>query len=195
MDSETKFHYFWQDHTPFSQWHESHYTLDGYQYVCAEQGMMHGKALLFKEMEVAKEIMQTGSPRKMKSLGRKVNGFDDKVWAEHRRNIVYRNSVAKYTQNEHLRQALLDTGARTILVEASPLDRIWGIGLDEAQARETPPSQWKGLNLLGQILTQVRNEIASGVHDALIRQPEEKEVDNHQVDNISSNFLEQTEKS
>eukprot|EP00567_Pseudictyota_dubia_P012365 CAMPEP_0197443822 /NCGR_PEP_ID=MMETSP1175-20131217/9462_1 /TAXON_ID=1003142 /ORGANISM="Triceratium dubium, Strain CCMP147" /LENGTH=242 /DNA_ID=CAMNT_0042974505 /DNA_START=72 /DNA_END=804 /DNA_ORIENTATION=- len=156
-DRRDRFHFFWKAGSPFSQWHRSRYELDGFQYVCAEQGMMHGKALLFEDGEMAELIMEAESPRKMKALGQSVRGFDEKTWKRHREDIVYRNNVAKFTQNEGLREALLATTGT--LVEASPSDKIWGIGLNEDVARRTHPSQWKGLNLLGKILTRVRDEI------------------------------------
>ena len=171
-DEKTRFHFFWETESPFSQWHRSRYTLNGFSYSCAEQGMMHGKALLFDDQEVAALVLQTNNPRKIKSLGRKVQGFDEKVWEQNRWKIVYENSVAKFTQNAHMRKALLSTQPNCLLVEASPSDRIWGIGLVEAEARQLPPSQWKGLNLLGQILTQVRDEIATGMHNDCMIQPE-----------------------
>jgi len=128
--------------------------------------MMHGKALLFKDDEVAKQILKANQPKKMKELGRKVKGFDAQVWAAHRETIVRRNSVAKFTQNPTLREALLAAGKReagsVLMVEASPRDRIWGIGMNEKTARVTPREQWRGLNLLGLILTEVRDDILDG---------------------------------
>lgn len=123
--------------------------------------MMHGKALLFEDHEIAAKILQTTSPRTMKALGRKVRGFNDKVWTKNRERIVYENSMAKFTQNPHLLQGLLNTNG--LLVEASPYDAIWGIGLAEASARNMPHKQWPGLNLLGKILTQVRDDILASV--------------------------------
>lgn len=128
---------------------------------------MHGKALLFQDYAVARKIMLVNSPRKMKSLGRQVRGFDSKLWDANREDIVYQNSLAKFTQNTHLREALMETGCTT-LVEASPYDKIWGIGLHESEARDISPDEWPGQNLLGEILTRVRNEIRSGKHDTLI---------------------------
>mmetsp|Transcript_12181 Transcript_12181/g.26870 ORF Transcript_12181/g.26870 Transcript_12181/m.26870 type:complete len:169 (-) Transcript_12181:181-687(-) len=160
----------------FSQWHMSTYTMNGVDYVCCEQGMMHGKALLFGDFDTARLILKTNSPRKMKSLGRKVKRFSEEEWNKNRIDIVYRNNVAQFTQNENMRKALLETNGA--LVEASPLDRIWGIGLCEADARETTPSEWKGLNLLGHVLTRVRDEIQAGVHDELIEEGSDQTVEN-----------------
>mmetsp|Transcript_8269 Transcript_8269/g.10833 ORF Transcript_8269/g.10833 Transcript_8269/m.10833 type:complete len:180 (+) Transcript_8269:85-624(+) len=156
------YHYFWGGPTTFSQWLPSKYELEGFEYICAEQGMMHGKALLFNDHSTAEKIMQTSNPKIMKSLGRKVEGFDNKIWEQSREEIVYRNSVAKFTQSPELMEALISVGSleigSVVLVEASPFDRIWGIGMNEKTARATPPAQWIGLNLLGIILTRVRDE-------------------------------------
>lgn len=175
---EQSFTYFWKSASPFSQWHESPYTLEingvSYQYSCAEQGMMHGKALLFGDDEVAAQILATPSPREMKALGRMVRGFNDKIWNEHRIEIVHCNSVAKFTQNRSLCEALLNTTGD--LVEASPYDRIWGVGLKEADARKMNPHKWHGLNLLGRILTRVRDEIRQGLHVTAFGNSEQEEA-------------------
>ena len=162
----TRYYFFWQKGSPFSQWHPCRYELNNVAYCCAEQGMMHGKAELFKDHEAAEKILSTNDPGLMKSLGRAVRSFDDKKWRQNRERIVYENSLAKFTQNPHLLESLMNTEG--LLVEASPYDRIWGIGLSEAKARNLPDEKWRGLNLLGKILTQVRDEIKSGMHDELI---------------------------
>ena len=122
---------------------------------------MHGKALLFGDEVVAAQILANKDPRKIKGLGRKVKGFSEKVWKENRETIVYKNNVAKFTQNDPLLLALLSTHGP--LVEASPSDSIWGIGLHEKDAKKIPHCQWKGLNLLGKILTRVRDEIVQEI--------------------------------
>lgn len=119
--------------------------------------MMHGKALLFEDHEVAAQILQTSDPRTIKALGRKVRGFNDTEWKKHRQAIVYSNNMAKFSQNPHLYEALMSTFG--LLVEASPSDKIWGIGMNEKDAKRLPESKWKGQNLLGKILTQVREDL------------------------------------
>mmetsp|Transcript_5102 Transcript_5102/g.7451 ORF Transcript_5102/g.7451 Transcript_5102/m.7451 type:complete len:229 (-) Transcript_5102:201-887(-) len=168
------YHFFWNGGSPFSQWRMSRYHLDGFSYICAEQGMMHGKALLFDDQEAAQAIMGSNCPRRMKALGQQVKGFKQKIWNGHKENIVYRNSIAKFTQNKELRKALL--GTTGALVEASPSDKIWGIGLHENDARLIPESQWPGSNLLGKILTRVRDELQSGMHADLIDDEQETEI-------------------
>lgn len=102
--------------------------------------------------------MKTSSPRKIKCLGRQVEGFKDSTWKQKREEIVFQNNMAKFTQNEHLLRALLNTGDR-LMVEASPSDSIWGIGLNEKEAKQRPASTWPGDNLLEKVLTKVREEI------------------------------------
>ena len=120
--------------------------------------MMHQKALVFKDVDTANEIMQTTSPVKQKALGRLVKSFDENEWAKHREKIVYDGNYAKFTQNKHLLNVLLDTKGK-ILVEASPVDTIWGIGLAEDCPYIEDESNWRGLNLLGKVLTQLREDL------------------------------------
>ena len=119
--------------------------------------MMHGKALLFEDNAVAEQILATRDPRTIKALGRKVKGFNEKVWKKHRENIVYCNNRAKFTQNDHLLWALVETTGT--LVEASPSDRIWGIGMSVKNDKHLNPLEWNGLNLLGFALMKVRDEL------------------------------------
>jgi ribA/ribD-fused uncharacterized protein len=164
--TQGRYTFFWRQESPFSQWHPSVFTVDGVRYTCAEQYMMHRKALLFGDEEVAARILAARSPKEHKALGRKVRGFEDGVWKRERESIVYAGSHAKFTQNGHLLAALLAT-AGTELVEASPLDRIWGVGLGAEDPRLQDPTQWRGQNLLGKILTRLREELlAAGVTTA-----------------------------
>ncbi len=152
------FTFFFTEASPFSQWYRSRFELDGHGFGCAEQYMMFGKAQLFGDAEVAAEILAAEHPRVHKALGRKVRGFDDKVWRREREAIVLAGNRAKFGQNDALRAALLAT-AGTTLVEASPYDKIWGIGLAATDPRALDPAMWKGPNLLGQILTRLRDEM------------------------------------
>jgi ribA/ribD-fused uncharacterized protein len=159
--AKNEYHFFWKKGTPFSQWHPSTYTVDGFTYSSAEQGMMHGKAMLFGDETIAAQILATQDTRTIKALGRQVKDFNDEAWKKHRETIVFKNNLAKFTQNKHLCKALLNTTG--LLVEAAPNDQIWGIGLDEKDAKRMPKSEWKGLNLLGEILTLVRDVIKRGL--------------------------------
>jgi ribA/ribD-fused uncharacterized protein len=123
--------------------------------------MMHGKALLFDDQEVAAQILAADHPRQHKALGRKVKRFDDAAWKREREAIVRAGNRAKFTQNAELRELLFATQGTT-LVEASPYDKIWGIGLAASDPRAQDPAQWKGQNLLGRILTALRDELIAG---------------------------------
>jgi ribA/ribD-fused uncharacterized protein len=136
MDSsDGKFHFYWSG--PFSQWQHSEFELDGCSFVTAEQAMMYLKAVLFEDHEIASEILATSDPGRQKALGRRVKGFTEAVWDEKKDEIVYRINLEKFRQNKGLRRKLFHTGERK-LVEASPVDTIWGIGLDAPTAAETP---------------------------------------------------------
>lgn len=151
-----RFHFFWSG--PFSQWAPSPFVIDMLRYNCAEQYMMAEKARLFDDVEMELAIMATTDPAEQKALGRSVRGFDSAVWDEHARAIVTRGTRAKFEQHESSRVALLATRGRT-LVEASPHDRVWGIGLRRDDPRAQKRTTWRGKNWLGEILTTVRDEI------------------------------------
>ena len=150
--------FFFTEASPFSQWYRCRFVEGDTTFNCAEQYMMHGKAVLFGDADVAAEILAADHPRTHKALGRKVAGFDGAVWERERMRIVKAGNRAKFTQNEDLLAALLAT-AGTTLVEASPFDRIWGIGLGATDPRAKDPQQWKGKNLLGIVLTELRDEL------------------------------------
>lgn len=146
------------DKSCFSQWFPSKFEIDGVQYKNTEQYMMAQKAKLFGDDEILNKILQTADPKEIKALGRLVKGYQESVWLEHRFNIVVQGNLAKFSQNEDLKQFLLNTKDR-ILVEASPYDKIWGIGLSADDEKAEKPLQWKGLNLLGFALMEVRKQL------------------------------------
>ena len=141
-----------------SQWHRSRFLVAGVEYNCCEQFMMAEKARVFGDSEHLAKILAASNPRQQKALGRKVRGFDEEVWRSVCRGIVYHANLAKYTQDAGLREKLLATEDRMI-VEASPKDRIWGIGLAADDPRAADPSQWRGTNWLGIAITQARDSI------------------------------------
>lgn len=151
-----KYTFFWGG--PFSQWYLCNFSIRGIVYNCAEQFMMTQKALLFEDYDIVAKIRASKSPKEQKALGRKVRGFSVEKWDEYCMDIVYRGNWEKFTQNPELEKILLDTEG-TILVEASPYDKIWGIGLDENNPLAYNKETWKGENRLGNILTQVRDNI------------------------------------
>jgi ribA/ribD-fused uncharacterized protein len=150
--------FFFTEASPFSQWYRCTFAVEGKTFGCAEQYMMYGKAQLFGDAEIAAEILAADHPRQHKALGRKVKRFDDAVWRRQREAIVRTGNHAKFTQNPEL-HALLVATRGTTLVEASPYDKIWGIGLAASDPRATDATRWKGQNLLGKILTALRDEL------------------------------------
>ncbi|MFE9391998.1 NADAR family protein [Streptomyces sp. NPDC006784] len=143
-----------------SQWWESEFTTEGRVFRSAEHYMMAHKAWLFNDDETAERILAAPHPGAAKTLGRQVEGFEEEVWLEHRYGIVLRGNHAKFSADTELRDFLLKSRDR-VLVEASPLDRIWGIGLAADDARASSPLRWKGLNLLGFALMETRNTLLS----------------------------------
>jgi len=124
-------------------------------YPTAEHFMMAEKARLFGDDEARARILKAGSPAAAKKLGRTVRGFTEAAWARARFDIVVAGSRAKFGQNADLAAFLAATGDR-VLVEASPVDRIWGIGLAATSPAATQPEKWRGLNLLGFALMVAR---------------------------------------
>jgi len=153
------FTFFFTAASPFSQWHPCTFVVDGRTFNCAEQFMMHGKAQLFGDAEIAAKMLETADPKQHKALGRKVKSFDDARWRDARIAIVKAGNRAKFTQNAELLAQLMATRGTT-LVEASPYDKIWGIGLAATDPRAQDRATWRGQNLLGQILTELRDELA-----------------------------------
>lgn len=145
-------------HGALSQWYPSRFVVDDICFENAETYMMHQKALLFHDVEVARRILASQDPAQVKRLGRTIRDFNEQTWEAHRTQIVYAGNYAKFTQNTELREVLLQTGSRP-LIEASPFDRIWGIGYS-AEKAEANRHKW-GKNLLGQTLVEVRAAIAN----------------------------------
>lgn len=152
------FTFFWQEKSPFSQWHRAKFTINNQEFTCCEQYMMYQKAMLFGDHKIAAEILIATHPKDHKSLGRKVKNFNASMWDSKCKQIVYDGNYAKFTQNPLLKQKLLATKGTT-LAEASPLDRIWGIGLSDVDPRAKDRTKWLGTNWLGEILTQLRYEL------------------------------------
>ncbi len=140
----------------FSQWYESKFVVNGIEYQTAEHYMMAAKAQLFGDKDIYQQIIESDNAAKAKALGRKVKGFSQRVWEEHRFQIVVRANFHKFSQNQQLANFLINTKQR-ILVEASPVDNIWGIGLAQDSKNAQHPSRWNGLNLLGYALMETRD--------------------------------------
>lgn len=163
----TKYLFFW-GHTPrragvvgaecLSQWYPAPFEVDGVRFATAEHFMMWGKARLFGDDRAAEKILAAGHPQQAKALGRTIAGFDDALWEAERLAIVTAGNGEKFRQNPDLLAFLLGTGNR-VLVEASPLDRVWGIGLAADDERARDPARWRGLNLLGEALMAARETL------------------------------------
>lgn len=163
---DNKFCAFWKTADVFSNWHPSKFKLwlsychtksGSDEFSCAEQAMMYFKAILFEDNVTALEIMAASNPKDMKALGRKVKNYDEAEWAKNREWIMLEILRSKFSQNPHMMYALLSTTPLEI-VEASPFDTIWGVGLGEDDPLILDKATWKGLNLLGKCLMQVRSE-------------------------------------
>lgn len=157
MKLTEKYAFFWR--SPLGQWNMKPFTdNEGVTYNCAEQYMMAKKALLFRDQETYKLIMDSSSPKEQQELGRKVKNFDQKVWEANACTIVYQGNLYKFSQNPVLLELLMSTEDR-ILVEASPYDLVWGIGYSEEDSEYiiTDPSNWRGANWLGFTLTNLRD--------------------------------------
>ena len=141
-----------------SQWQPAPFTLDGQCYVSAEQYMMAEKARFFQDAETFRRILSTSAPQQVKRLGREIRNFNEILWAGCREEIVFQGNLAKFRQNQAFGNFLLGTGNK-ILAEASPHDRIWGIGLEETASSAKNPLLWKGKNLLGFCLMRVRADM------------------------------------
>lgn len=162
---KTEYLLFW-GHTPskdgsitkacFSQWWSSSFTVEGIVYPTAEHWMMAEKARLFGDNVQLAAILQTEKPAAAKAFGRKVENFDPTVWEQKKNEIVVTGNVHKFSQNPVFQSFLLATGDK-IIVEASPRDQIWGIGLGPENPLALIPEKWRGQNLLGFALMEVRD--------------------------------------
>ena len=162
---DLKFLFFW-GHNPkhneeigkycFSQWFELPFLVDGVEYKTTEHWMMANKALLFDERALASQIINSVKPGEAKALGRQVRNFDELIWDQNKFEIVKKGNIHKFNQHPRYAEFLINTGNR-ILVEASPVDTIWGIGLDQQNESAQKPDEWRGENLLGFALMEVRD--------------------------------------
>lgn len=142
----------------FSQWFPAPFVVDGINYPTAEHYMMAGKARIFHDEQVLAQILKTDHPDAVKRLGRKVKNYDEQTWIESRYQVVVDGNHAKFSQHPDMANFLLKT-ADSIIVEASPVDRIWGIGMTKDNPACQDPRKWQGLNLLGFALMEVRQRL------------------------------------
>lgn len=146
------------DRACFSQWYPRSFEVDAVTYASAEHFMMAQKARLFADTEALQRILESTSPADAKALGRTVRNYDDAAWGAKRFEAVVTGNVAKFSQHAALKAVLLATGD-DVLVEAAPRDCVWGIGLGAANPKSLDPRQWRGHNLLGFALMQVRDRL------------------------------------
>lgn len=171
-EKASKILFFFRQHAEngcLSQWHEGNPFQDesGVVYYTAEHFMMAEKARLFGDKASLEKILSTHSPSSIKKLGREIRGFDSGIWNEKKYEIVLKGNLLKFSdQNIGLKNFLLRTGNR-ILAEASPYDTIWGIGLSEDSPEAMNPENWKGENLLGFILMEVRDKLMEELVNSL----------------------------
>jgi len=172
QNQRVKYLFFW-GHQPsksgditkscFSQWWLADFVVEGVKYRSAEHWMMAEKARLFADDAALNRVLQAKSPAEAKKVGREVRGFAPDVWDDHKYQIVRTGSYHKFGQHKPLADFLLATNDR-ILVEASPVDPVWGIGLAADSADAEHPANWCGLNLLGFALMEVRDQLRTLSH-------------------------------
>jgi len=162
MEKPADFVFFWNpDNTPescLSQWTKSDFNVGIGEYSCCEQYMMAEKALFFNDHESRKKIIESDNPFEMKNLGRKVRNFDSEEWNKVKYSIVLNGNYYRFSQNKDMRDFLIATG-NSLLVEASPEDKIWGVGLDKSNEDIYDLNKWEGENLLGFALMELRDEL------------------------------------
>ncbi len=142
-----------------SQWWPASFVIDGEKYASAEHYMMAEKARIFEDDPMRQKILAASHPNEAKRLGRKVRNCNSNIWNEYRFDVVVRGNMGKFGQNDELKSFLLRTNKR-VLVEASPVDNIWGIGLAADDPKVADPQTWAGQNLLGFALMVVRSQLA-----------------------------------
>jgi len=149
-----------------SQWYPARFRVDSVAYASAEHYMMAEKARIFGDSAKRQQILEATTPAAAKALGREVGQFDAERWSKARVEIVIAGNLAKFAQNPALGAFLIGTGDQ-ILVEASPVDLIWGIGLAADDPGAADPWAWRGHNLLGFALMAVREKLIAGqAHDS-----------------------------
>lgn len=150
--------FFYGRNNPLSQWFLSEMYIDRKIFTSAEQWMMYSKANVFNDLDSMNKIMLTNDPSNQRKIGRQIKGFKEPQWKIVREQIVYKGNFHKFSQNETLKEFLLNTGD-LLLAEASPTDLIWGIGFSENEEGRFDKANWRGENLLGEILMLVRNDL------------------------------------
>lgn len=144
-----------------SNWYPCHFVVDDISFSSMEQFMMYQKAICFGDDNIAAQILETDDAARIKKLGRLVASYDDNYWSGIRQIVVYRGLLAKFSQNDDLKEFLLLT-EKSILAECAVKDMIWGIGLSMKDPDRLERAKWKGQNLLGYTLMMVRERLSPG---------------------------------
>ena len=147
-----------EDYGFLSNWYLSDFSADGITFSSMEQYMMYKKAVCFGDNKIAARILETKDVSEIKALGRMVAGYNDNLWSGIRQIVIYQGLIEKFTQNDDLKDKLLNTGD-SILAECAVKDTIWGIGLSMKSPDRFDSAKWKGQNLLGYTLMMVREKI------------------------------------
>ena len=149
-----------EENAYLSNWFYSDFCKDGVKYTSMEQYMMHRKALTFGDTEIAGKIMATTDFAEIKALGRQVRGYDERIWSGIRQIVIYEGLLEKFRRNPELKAQLLATGD-AVLAECAYGDRIWAIGLGMQDENRLDMTKWRGQNLLGFTLMQVRQKLSA----------------------------------
>lgn len=159
MKTTDTFVLFWGNNDVYSNFYYSPFVHQGNLFKWSEQAIMYRKAKLFGAHNIANKILKAQTPKECKQLGRSRQiPFNEVIWVRNRENLYKEVLLDKFSM-PYLKEQILATGDR-VLVEASPYDRIWGIGLGSDHPDATNPSKWRGLNLLGKVLMEVRSELS-----------------------------------
>ncbi len=163
MNASSKYVFFYNEDNEygcFSNFYKTSYTISGICIDYTEKGYMMSKAIFFNDYDKICDILNSKTPRIAKDIGRTIMNFDIELWKQVRRKIMYIHCYQKFSTNKKLKKLMLSDAIRDkYLVEASPSDKVWGIGLNVKNAQKTDPSEWPGQNLLGKTLNKVKKDL------------------------------------
>jgi len=142
----------------YSHWYKSNFIISKQDFCCVEQYLMYQKAILFKGADTAKKILNSSNPARHRHLGKQVAGFNKQLWHQKCKQFAFDGELAKFYQSRALKEKLLQTIGKSF-AEASPYDRIWGIGLSMSNPKIFDRTQWRGRNWSGEVLELVRDKL------------------------------------
>lgn len=153
-----EFIFYFGEQFVYSHWFKCDFKIDNLNFCCVEQYIMHQKAILFNDDEIAKRILNSSDPARHKHLGKRVSGFNKEIWHRYCKQFSFKGNIAKFSQQDELRKVLIQSVGKSF-AEASPYDRIWGIGLSMSNPKIYDRLQWRGRNWAGEVLESVRTEL------------------------------------